>query len=274
MRVVKCYPEGRMRASCQSLDDGTLGSDWPVLEALNKRRIPATFFVNSTHPQSKDAVKYPARYAGHEIASHGANHKGLPGMTEEQVRAEIETDRRILGEAFGQPIIGFAYPYGAVYKEEDKQLALERQLASLGLIYARGTRSTGAFVPPADFMRWSPDCGFMDRLEKFLAQPAEDTIRVRMCFTHSIDFARGTQSFETWLGLLDRLAAEPSIWNVTMRDHALYVTALRALEPTAEGLRNDTDLVVWVKLDGRPVAVPARTTLRWAEARGASAAKP
>lgn len=281
VRIVKCYPEGRMRASCQSFDDGTLGSDWPVLEALNKRGIPATFFVNSTHPQSKDAVKYPARYAGHEIASHGANHKGLTGMSEAQVRAEIETDQRLLGEAFGQPILGFAYPYGAVYKEEDKQAALETQLASLGLIYARGVRPTNTFAPPADFIRWEPDCGFMDRLDKFLAQPAEETVRVRMCFTHSIDFARGYHSFEAWQGMLDRLAAEPTVWNVTLRDYVLYVKALRALGVSEHGLANDTDLDVWVKLDGRARKVPARTSLRWSDVftgglgpqKGAEAAK-
>ncbi len=267
LRVVKCYPQGRMRASCLSFDDGTLGSDWPVLEAFNKRGIPATFFVNSTHLQSKDAVKYPKRYAGHEIASHGANHKGLPGMTREQVASEIQTDQRILGEAFGQPIIGFAYPYGGIYKEEDKQLALEAQLRELGLIYARGVRESRAFVPPADFIRWNPDCGIMDRLDKFLAQPAVDSVRVRMCFAHSIDFARGMAPFDTWQGILDQLAAEPSIWNVTMRDYALYVTALRALGSTPDGLRNDSDLAVWAKVDGHPREIAPRTTLRWSEIR-------
>jgi peptidoglycan/xylan/chitin deacetylase (PgdA/CDA1 family) len=267
VRVVKSYPEGRMRASCQSFDDGTLGSDWPVLDALNKRGIPATFFINSTHPQSKDAVKFPKRYAGHEIASHGANHKGLPGMTGEQVAEEIQTDQRILGEAFGQPVIGFAYPYGSIYKEEDKQFALETQLRGLRLIYARGVRETKAYIPPPDFIRWNPDCGLMDRIDKFLAQPAGDSVRVRMCFAHSIDFARGVMPFDTWLGMLDQLAAEPSIWNVTLRDYALYITALRALKATDQGLQNNSDLAVWAKVDGRPREIAPRTTLRWSEIR-------
>jgi peptidoglycan/xylan/chitin deacetylase (PgdA/CDA1 family) len=252
-----------MRASCQSFDDGTLGSEWPVLKALRTRGIPATFFINSTHPQSKDAVKFPKRYAGFEVASHGANHKGLSGMTDEQVRSEIETDQKILGEAFGQVIDGFAYPYGAVPKNETDLEKLEHQLRGFGLIYARLTGATKAFAPPADFIHWIPDCGFMDSIDKFLALPAEDTVRVRMCFMHSIDFARDQVSFEAWEGLLDQLAADRTIWNVTMRDYTRYVTALRALEITDAGLKNDASIAVWVRVNAKVTKVPAQTMLEW-----------
>jgi len=132
VRIVKCYPDGRMRAACQSFDDGTLGSDWPALDALRKRKLAATFFVNSTHPQSKDAIKFPQRYAGFEIASHGANHKGLSGLTEEQVRSEIQTDQQILGQTFGQVIDGFAYPYGDVPKDAARLQNQESQLRWYG----------------------------------------------------------------------------------------------------------------------------------------------
>jgi peptidoglycan/xylan/chitin deacetylase (PgdA/CDA1 family) len=264
VRIVKCYPKGLMRASCQNFDDGTLGSDWTVLAALRKRDVPATFFVNSTHPQSKDAVQFPKRYAGFEIASHGANHKGLAGLPEEQVRSEIQTDQKLLGEAFDQIIDGFAYPYGAVPKNPAALEKLETQLRSFGLIYARWTGATKAYAPPADFMRWVPDCGFMEPLEKFLSLPADDSVRVRMCFTHSIDFARGHMSFETWEHILDQIAGNPEIWNVTMRDYARYVTALRALEITETGLQNGTPIPVWVRVNGKPAEVPAQTTLRWA----------
>jgi peptidoglycan/xylan/chitin deacetylase (PgdA/CDA1 family) len=263
MRIVKCYPQGKMRASCQSFDDGTLGSDWPVLDALRKRGIAATFFINSTHLQSKDAIKYPGRYAGFEVASHGANHKGLPGMTDEQVRSEIETDQRILGEAFGHVIDGFAYPYGAVPREEENLKKLENQLRGLGLIYARGVGESKAFLPPADFIRWKPDCNLMDPLEKFLSLSSEDTMRVRMCFAHSVDFARGQMPFVTWERILDQLAADATIWNVTLRDYATYVAALRALETTDAGLKNNTPQTVWARVNGKVIQVPASTTLAW-----------
>lgn len=265
VKIVKSYPHGKMRASCLSFDDGTLGSDWPVLDALRKRGIPATFFINSTHTQSKDAVAFPKRYAGFEIASHGANHKGLAGLSDEQVRSEIETDQRILGTTFEQVINGFAYPYGAVPKNGEAALKhLEDQLRSFGLIYARLTGATNSFAPPADFIRWVPDCGFLDPLQKFLALPVENTVRVRMCFAHSIDFARGQMSFETWEHMLDQLATDKTIWNVTLRDYATYVTALRALKGTDAGLKNDAPVPLWVRANNQVFEVPAHMTLPWA----------
>lgn len=269
VNVVKCYPEGKMRASCQSFDDGTLGSDWPALDALRKRGIPATFFINSTHPQSKDAVKFPQRYAGFEAASHGANHKGLSGMTPEQVQSEIQTDQKILGEAFGQVIDGFAFPYGDVPKDEAGEAKLDAQLRSLGLVYARKCGATKAFAPPEDFMRWVPDCGMLDSLDRFLAQPADEQVRVRMCFTHSIDFARGNESFDKWLAILDQLVADSSIWNVTMRDYAHYVTALRALAITTGGIANDSSIPVWVKVNGHPVGIAAYSKKTWSDLKAA-----
>jgi peptidoglycan/xylan/chitin deacetylase (PgdA/CDA1 family) len=264
VRIVKSYPQGKMRAACQSFDDGTLGSDWPALDALRKRKLPATFFINSMHPQSKDAIKFPQRYAGFEIASHGANHKGLAGLTGEQVRSEVETDQQILGQTFGQAIDGFAYPYGDIPKDSARLEKLESQLRGFGLIYARLTGETKAYAPPADFIHWVPDCGFLDPIPKFVALPAGDKVRVRMCFMHSIDFARGQMSFETWEHILDELAADPAIWNGTMRDYARYVTALRALEVTDVGLKNDAAISVWVRANGKAVEVPAKTTLQWA----------
>jgi peptidoglycan/xylan/chitin deacetylase (PgdA/CDA1 family) len=263
VKIVKCYPEGKMRASCQSFDDGTLGAEWPVLDALRKRGLTATFFMNSRHLQSQDAVKYPRRYAGFEVASHGASHKGFAGMPEGQVRDEIETDQKILGDAFGQVIDGFAYPYGNVPKEAADLVKLENQLRALGLIYARWTGGAKDYAPPADFMRWKPNCGFLAPVEEFLAAPAEETVCVRMSFTHSIGFARGQISFDAWEKILDRLAAETAIWNVSMRDYARYVMALRALEKTEAGLRNNAAIAVWVRVKGRAIAVPANSTLAW-----------
>ena len=267
VRIVKCYPQGKMRASCQSFDDGTLGSDWPVLDALRQRGIPATFFLNSLHPQSQDALKFPQRYAGFEIASHGANHKGLAGMSDEQVRGEIESDQRVLGQAFGQVIDGFAYPYGAVPKEEAELVKLENQLRGFKLLYARGVGVTRDFAPPADFIRWQPNCGLLDRMDKFLAVPADDTVRVRMCFTHSIDFARGQVSFAAWLHQLDQLQADPTIWSATLRDCARYVVALRALDVTGAGLQNNTPTAVWLRVDGKLREIPAHASVTWAALR-------
>lgn len=262
-KVVKCYPEGAMRGYCASFDDGTLGSDWPVLDALRQRNIPATFFLNSLHPQSKDAVAFPDRYAGFEVASHGANHHGFSKLEPVKARFEVEEDQKILGEKFQRTIDGFAYPYGDMPKTEEGRQALDQLLRELGIVYARGVMPTNAFAPPEDFIRWDPDCGFMHSLDKYLALPAEDSVRSMMCFTHSIDFARGRQPFEKWLETLDRIAADKTIWPATMSDFAHYVTALRGLHIEARGIHNPGKLAVWVKVNGKPFEIPAKTALTW-----------
>jgi len=50
--------------------------------------------------------------AGMEIGSHSATHAKLPGLSEERLRAEVHDSRARLGELLGQPVRGFAYPYG------------------------------------------------------------------------------------------------------------------------------------------------------------------
>jgi hypothetical protein len=234
-----------------------------VLDALRLRNIPATFFINSLHPQSKDAVSFPARYEGFEIASHGANHKGLGKMELSLARKEIEQDQQILGEKFAAKVDGFAYPYGDIPKDETALLQLEQAMAELGIIYARGTAATNAFAPPENFIRWNPDCGFMTRLDKFLALPADDSVRVMMSFAHSIDFARGRMSFAQWEQQLDQLAADKTIWKLTMRDFAHYIGALRALKVTEGGLRNESQIAVWVRVNGKAMEIPAQSTLNW-----------
>jgi peptidoglycan/xylan/chitin deacetylase (PgdA/CDA1 family) len=52
--------------------------------------------------------------AGMEIASHGATHTRLAGVTAQQLEAEVSGSRASLGELIGAPIRGFAYPYGSM----------------------------------------------------------------------------------------------------------------------------------------------------------------
>lgn len=50
--------------------------------------------------------------AGMEIASHSVTHPRLRGIDEERLRTEVAESRSSLAELLGQPIRGFAYPYG------------------------------------------------------------------------------------------------------------------------------------------------------------------
>lgn len=262
VNVVKCYPNGLMRAYCVSFDDGKLASDQAVLESLRKRGIAATFFLNSLHPQSQEALAHPEAYAGFEVASHGAHHKGLINVPPAEQREEIVQDQTILGERFHNKVEGFAYPYGAIPKDLD---AFEQLMKSLGIVYARGTTATGAFRPPENFLRWNPDCGFgsQKNLDRYLGLPAENSIRVLMEFAHSVDFTNGRMQWGPWEEYLDRLAKEPTIWKVSMLELARYVMALRAISLTDQGIQNNASLPVWVCVNGKAIEIPPAQIHRW-----------
>jgi len=265
VRVVKCYPQGLMRAYCASFDDGRLEYDSYILDTLRKRHLTATFVINTLHPQSQQAMQHPEAYAGFEVASHGAHHKGLQGMPLDVARSEIATDIQNIKERFNQKVEGFAYPYGSI---PDDPSQVEKIMTELGIIYARGTRATGRYLPPENFLRWDPDApmgsDFPKHWDKFLQQPANDEVRVLMHFGHAVDFYRGDISKENWEKTLDRIAADKSIWNPTMQEFAHYIIALRGLEVSANGIDNKSDIDLWVEIGNSPVQIKANARLDWA----------
>jgi peptidoglycan/xylan/chitin deacetylase (PgdA/CDA1 family) len=49
-----------------------------------------------------------------EIGSHSATHADLPAASPDALAAEVAGSRAVLREITGQPVRGFAYPYGSV----------------------------------------------------------------------------------------------------------------------------------------------------------------
>ena len=49
-----------------------------------------------------------------EIGSHSATHVRLQGLDADRVKIEINDSRATLSELLGQPIRGFAYPFGSM----------------------------------------------------------------------------------------------------------------------------------------------------------------
>jgi peptidoglycan/xylan/chitin deacetylase (PgdA/CDA1 family) len=264
LKIIKCYPKGLMRAFCVSFDDGRLESDAYILESLRKRKMTATFFINTLHEQSREALLHPETYAGFEVASHGAHHKGFGKMTPDVAQEEIASDRKNIRKQFKQEVAGFAYPYGDVPEDPS---GLEKIMTGLGIIYARGVKTTGLFLPPQNFLHWQPDVSLgaymLKDWEKYLRQPAGETVRILMQFAHSIDYARGNIPKETWEQYLDRIAADTNIWNPTLLEFARYIQALKALEFSEKGIRNNSGTTVWVKVNNNPIKIKTGETIAW-----------
>jgi peptidoglycan/xylan/chitin deacetylase (PgdA/CDA1 family) len=68
--------------------------------------------------------------AGMEIGSHSVTHPRLRGIGEERLRTEVAESRSSLGELLGQPIEGFAYPFGSM------DTAARQAVRDAGYLYA------------------------------------------------------------------------------------------------------------------------------------------
>lgn len=153
--VVVAHVRGQQRLPEKAIhitfDDGFVGvleHAWPVLE---QRRIPATLFVVSerlaatndwmhTRGFPRRAILSPAQLraladAGMTLGSHTCTHARLPEVDSTQAMQEIARSKAQLEDLLGQPVLHFAYPYGAFNE------AVRGQVIAAGYQSACSTRS-------------------------------------------------------------------------------------------------------------------------------------
>ena len=219
-----------------SFDDG-LEQDKKIIEILREFGLGATFHLNSGLFGDKTyegrignlgmtempAEQYEAKarrllpyvphfripadeavqvYAGFEIASHTCHHVNLIKCSEEERQAEIGEDVKALSALFGQPVTGFAYPYGNTNKK------VKFLLNQCGVSYARGVRSTHSFDMPEDLLDISPTCrhkedGIFDLAREFIAlQPDSPKLFLLWGHSYEFDMQRGWERFERFCDLI------------------------------------------------------------------------
>ena len=88
-----------------------------VLQALADHQASATFFVLGWVAQHEPAVVRRIADAGHEIASHGMEHRMLQHLTPDQFRRELLDSRRMLEDLSGRPVIGYRAPTFSITHE-------------------------------------------------------------------------------------------------------------------------------------------------------------
>ena len=209
-----------------SFDDG-LQQDKKIIEILKEYGLGATFHLNSGLFGDKTyegrignlgmtempAAKYEAKarhllpyvphfripadelkqvYEGFEIASHTCHHVNLVRCTEDERRSEIGGDVKALSELFGQPVLGFAYPYGIGAKQS------REALQAAGISYARAATSAKGFSFPADPLvtplgGWHLSKNIFDRLDAFFHLDAEQEDAFFLMFAHGYEFDFGTK---------------------------------------------------------------------------------
>jgi peptidoglycan/xylan/chitin deacetylase (PgdA/CDA1 family) len=157
MTVVQCW------------DDGVT-TDVRLVDILRRHHAPATFNLNADlhgkerafgwfHQDTEvwrlglDEMK--TLYEGFTIANHSLTHPWLDRIDAGSARREITEGRLRLQDLFGQPVLGFAYPFGS-YNGMVMDLVREA-----GHVYGRTTENADPAFPPADPMAFHPSCHFL-----------------------------------------------------------------------------------------------------------------
>ncbi len=81
-----------------------------LLELLESRGATGTFFTLGWVAERQPAMVKAIAAAGHEVASHGYDHRRVTEQTPEPFRESVRRTRRILEDLAGRPCVGFRAP--------------------------------------------------------------------------------------------------------------------------------------------------------------------
>lgn len=152
----------------QCWDDG-VHDDIALIEILRRHGAKATFNLNpGLHAATRSApwvktgkeIRRLARpelcsvYEGFTIANHSVSHVRPLEVDADRWRTEVVDGRKQLQDLFGQPVAGFAYPYG------NHNPAVRDTVRAAGHVYARTVENARPCFPPADPMAFHPTVKF------------------------------------------------------------------------------------------------------------------
>lgn len=260
------FPQGKRRALTLSYDDGVL-QDRRLVQMMNQCGVRGTFNLNSrilgrVEQMTLDGKtadistvtprEIPVLYAGHEVATHGAEHSALTAYGSAGL-LEVLDDRRVLEGLVPYMVQGHAYPFGLY---DDHVLD---GLRAAGIRYARTVVSTGTFEIPQDFLRWDPTCHhndprLMELAERFCQTDAlfgQPQLFYLWGHAYEFDMDQNWQVIETFLHYVSRF--QDKIWMATNGEIERYVAAWRQMVFSADGSRvyNPTASTLWMESLGQ-----------------------
>jgi peptidoglycan/xylan/chitin deacetylase (PgdA/CDA1 family) len=146
-------------------------------------------------------------YEGFTIANHALTHPWPTHIPLDEWKREVNDGRKQLQDLFGQPVLGFAFPYG------DTNPETTAAVREAGHIYARGVGNATPSYPPADPLNCKPDTHFAspefwNRYEKakFIGSP------VFYFWGHSYEMLTDRE-WQDFADKIARLSADPdAVW--------------------------------------------------------------
>jgi polysaccharide deacetylase family protein (PEP-CTERM system associated) len=106
-------------------------TEW-VFDQLNDFGIKATFFVLGVVARRHPGLVRALRRAGHEVASHGWDHRRRHQLTPDSFREDIRRSKDVLEQLTGSSVLGYRAPTFSVVRQTAWAIDV---LAELGLLY-------------------------------------------------------------------------------------------------------------------------------------------
>ena len=257
--IKKLYPRGKSKAFVVSYDDGVL-QDRPFVTLLNRYGLKGTFNLNSglmenefewTHASGRVIKRLSTDgaaplYQGHEIASHSLTHPYMEHLSEEELMAELQTDKANLERLFGRNVEGFAVPFDYYSRR------IEHCARRCGFEYVRLPRENHSFLPPEDTFNWTAgifhlDEGLADFVDAFLSTSDE------LAFCQIAGHSYNLDTENIWgvmEGIFKKISADRDILPMTTAELIEYLRAMRGAEITGRHIQNTSDISLWFQIDG------------------------
>jgi polysaccharide deacetylase family protein (PEP-CTERM system associated) len=128
-----------------------------VLDRLAEREIKATFFIVGQVAERDPALVRAIHGAGHEVASHGWEHRRVLEMTPATFREDVRRSTDALEQIIGAAVVGYRAPTFSIVRQTAWALDV---LAELGVLYdssiypVRHDRYGVHRAPRAPFLAW------------------------------------------------------------------------------------------------------------------------
>jgi polysaccharide deacetylase family protein (PEP-CTERM system associated) len=103
-----------------------------LLEQLGRQGIEATFFIVGQIARSHPKLVRAIHGAGHEVASHGWDHRRVLAMSSDGFREDVRRSKDALEQVTGAPVLGYRAPTFSIVQETSWALDV---LVELDLLY-------------------------------------------------------------------------------------------------------------------------------------------
>lgn len=107
-----------------------------ILDLFAKYDTKATFFILGWVAKAFPELIAEIAKQGHEVASHGMNHRRASTQTREQLKEDIESSIHLLEDITGNKVLGYRAPSFSIGKSNEWAFDL---LKELGIVYSSST---------------------------------------------------------------------------------------------------------------------------------------